>query len=389
MLKRVLITAVLLTLIPAGTVCGQSEAGPQPGAQILADRLGIFSASAEAQHFPQERLGEIAGARDGIFREYRVSMASSRDYGQLRIELFETQSQFAAFGLFSFELSAEPDSGRSIDIGDAAASVGDQIVVWKDRYFYRVLASPGKTSRAGANHAALARALADSLPQPPYAAKSPSLLGSLPIQGQVDSTRRYIIGPEALGVAVPSARNLFPFSGDAEAVTAKYQQTSADAPPLDLVIVEYHTPQLATDAMAHVTGAVQSLPEEQQNGMIVEREGNFIIQAANVTDRDQAQSLVDSIQYPYTVKWLRNPLWPTNDPFRAQKAAQMLLSTFGLLGLLLAAVLVGGGAFGATVFFRRRRQQRQAFSDAGGMLRLDIDPFDSVMLGLPPPRDEG
>ena len=104
----------------------------------------------------------------------------------------------------------------------------------------------------------------------------------------------------------------------------------------------------------------------------------------NAGDRELAERLVNSVQYPYTVKWLRNPLWPTNDPFRTQKAAEMLVSTFGLLGLILMTVLLGGTVFGTTVFLKRRKRQREVFSDAGGMLRLDIEPF---VLALPPKKE--
>jgi len=66
----------------------------------------------------------------------------------------------------------------------------------------------------------------------------------------------------------------------------------------------------------------------------------------------------------------------------------VLLSTFGLLGLILLTVLTGGAVFGTTIFLKRRKRQREVFSDAGGMLRLDIDQFEHAMLGLPPKRSE-
>ena len=156
---------------------------------------------------------------------------------------------------------------------------------------------------------------------------------------------------------------------------------------MKLLIVECHTPQFATDAMERVSNYVASLPEAEQQQIILKRTGNYVIEALNVRNRDFAEGLINSVQYPYTVKWLRNPLWPTNDPFRMEKTANMLLSTFGLLGLILLTVLVVGSVFGATIFLKRRRQQGEVFSDAGGMLRLDIDPFESVLLGLPPKRD--
>jgi hypothetical protein len=170
---------------------------------------------------------------------------------------------------------------------------------------------------------------------------------------------------------------MFGFAGDAEAAMAEYDAAK-------LVIVEYHTPQFAYDAMARVNDYVASLPEDEQNRIIVRREGNYIVEASGVENREAAQTLVDAVKYPYGVKWLRDPRLPSNDPFRIQKAAQMLLSTFTLLGLILLTVLVGGSILGASIFLKRRKQQQEIFSNAGGMLRLEIDPFESRILGLPP-----
>jgi hypothetical protein len=140
--------------------------------------------------------------------------------------------------------------------------------------------------------------------------------------------------------------------------------------------------------MTRATGYLSSLPETEQQQIILKRVGNYIVEAVNVRDRAFGESLISSVQYPYTVKWLRNPLWPTNDPFRVQKAAEMLVSTFGLLGLILGTVLLVGTVFGTTIFLKRRKRQQEVFSDAGGMLRLDIDQLETAMLGLPPAREE-
>jgi hypothetical protein len=127
--------------------------------------------------------------------------------------------------------------------------------------------------------------------------------------------------------------------------------------------------------MARVKAYVESLPTDDQDHIVLRREGNYIVEATNVADREAAGRLVEEVKYPYVVKWLRNPLLPTHDPFQGQKTAQILLSTFGILGLLLTGGLLGGLAVGTAVFIKRRKQQREVFSDAGGMLRLDIEPL--------------
>ena len=55
--------------------------------------------------------------------------------------------------------------------------------------------------------------------------------------------------------------------------------------------------------------------------------------------------------------------------------AGVLVAVIKASGLSLLACLALGGLFGALLFNRRRAQQRrvEAFSDAGGMLRLNID----------------
>src|SRR5262249_39696855 len=127
-------------------------------------------------------------------------------------------------------------------------------------------------------------------------------------------------------------------------------------------------------------------PEEQQ-GLVIKRVGNFIVEAANVEDRDSAEKLVGAIEYPYVVKMLKDPSLPHNDPHHAQKAAQVILSSFAIIGVTGGIAIVCGSLFGTVLFLKRRKRQMQVFSDAGGMLRLQLDPIEDVIL-LPPGKGD-
>jgi len=375
----------------------------EPGGGLFPDRVAGLKAAGEIRRFSFDNLNDLVGDKAALYREYLVAAAASRDYAGARLDVFQTQNKFAALGLFLFTTAPAGARAATLSIGDGAAALPAGVVFWKGRYFVRVANPSGQPEPSKvALYTALARNVAASIAPDPWSATAPPLLESLPAQGLASASRRYFLGPESLNTCVDHGRDMFGFAGDAEAVMGEYQEPQAAgaaaasspagssamaAPAVKLVIVEYHTPQFAYDAMGRVASYIESLPEAEQNRIIVKREGNYIVEASGVAKREFAEALVNSVQYPYTVKWLRDPLLPTNDPFRVQKAAQMLVSTFGLLGLILGSVLVGGAAFGATIFLKRRKRQREAFSDAGGMLRLDIDPVETAMLGLPPAQE--
>jgi len=427
--KKVTLLTIILALISPLAIHAQditaaqkpesgSQVAPNPPASVLPPSLGGFQTTSDVKEFRTDNLRELAADMEQVFREYRVIAAASRDYGHVKAEVFQTQNQFAAFGLFSFVAGATKNQPEMQPLGSESVRVGNGIVFWKGNVFVRLQDTTTKFStenlgvrRSWASGEGLARAISDAIVTPNASVKYPTLLDSLPAASKLPGSEQYFLGPESLNADVAHSREMFDFVGETEAVTADYKQSAAsigsqgnpipdqavsnsqrskepstapDSLPLTLVIVECHTPEFATDELARVTGYVTSLTENEQQQIVFKRTGNYIIAAVNVRDREFAEGLINSIQYPYTVKWLRNPLWPTNDPFRTQKAAQMLLSTFGLLGLIILTVILGGSIFGASVFLKRRKQQREVFSDAGGMLRLDIEPF---VLALPPKRD--
>jgi hypothetical protein len=375
---------------------------PRPLAELLPDKLAGVKATGEVRQFTADNLAELVGDEATFYREYYVTRAASRQYGPIRIDVFESSHPFGAFGLVTFYGSPAHPLVKTTMEGTARGNYFVRVITANGelRGLYSLTAKPPDTSVFKPYRAVIEK-LTPIKPD-----ERPVILRSLPEASRASSYAGYYLGPESLNTAVAGTRDLYAFNGDAEAVVAEYKinkptdtndpttkpatkQTAAAPPvePMKLVIVEYHTPQFAYDAINRANEYVNSLPEAEQQRIIIKREGNYIVEAVNFNDRNAAQAIVDAVQYPYGVQWLHHPSIPSPDPFRVQKAAQMLVSTFGLLGILLGTVLVCGSIFGTTMFLKRRKRMQAAFSDAGQMLRLELNPFEKAILGLPPKRE--
>jgi hypothetical protein len=341
--------------------------------QVLPDNLGRRKATGEIKQYSPDALEGLVGPKAGIYREYRALLAASRVYGAFRVDVFQCQTRSGAFGLFSYSSGDGVATGAAESRLADAAFVGNGAVLWGGSVFVRIgpAAEQGPVNRAELSQFVTAMSgLIGSGSNPP---KTPTLIESLPQEGGHPPKARYFLGPQSLSDYLPHGSDMFGFAGDAEAVLASYKERAHDAGPLKLLIVEYHTPQFAHDAMERAAALVSSLPPDDQSKIVLKRIGNYIVEANDVIDRDFADHLVDSVKYPYTVKLFQVPFHRKEDPHAGQKAAMIILSSFRIVGLALASAFMGGGIVGTIIFLRRRKQQREVFSDAGGMLRLDLE----------------
>jgi len=156
------------------------------------------------------------------------------------------------------------------------------------------------------------------------------------------------------------------FAGGTEAVTAVYPQGR-------LVIIEYTNPQSSIEADTKVQQFIGST----QPGFVYRRIGNYNAFVFGPTDAVAAGELLDRVQYQKTVQWLGG------DPYILKKLERYMVTTskdimistvlvivFGLAVSVLAGIVAG------FIFFRirdQRRAGRAAFSDAGGLTRLNLD----------------
>ena len=147
--------------------------------------------------------------------------------------------------------------------------------------------------------------------------------------------------------------------------------------PSKVLIVEFNTPQLATENDQRIIARIQELWKLGQPAPTAYRRvGNYSVFVFDAPDEQSAKQLIDQVKYEQVVSWLgENP----NILKEAQR--RYVDTTLGVLvtvlkasGYALITCLGMGGLIGGLLFSYRRSQQKAvAYSDAGGMLRLNLD----------------
>ena len=159
--------------------------------------------------------------------------------------------------------------------------------------------------------------------------------------------------------------------GDADAAFATYA-------PSKVLIIEFHTPQLAADNDRRIIARIQELWKLGQPAPTAYRRvGNYSVFVFDAPDEQTAKQLIDEVKYEQVVQWLGD-----NPNILKEAEKRYVNTTLGVLVAVLKAsgyaallCLGVGGLIGGLLFSYRRAQQKDetAFSDAGGMLRLNLD----------------
>lgn len=300
--------------------------------------------------------------------------AASRQYGAVRISVFEMADESVAYALLRF---LRPEGAERVDLGDDAwASSGKTLV--RQGAFTAVLSGGSSETRA-----ADAASLVERIGRRPLKTQ---LVRQLPDTRLVESTERYAPSFEALRRLRPDLQSdVYRFgAGGADAVFADYEQPGAA--PMHLLIVDYQTPQLAADAERGMTAYYESLSPEVKEHRIFKRVGNFLVEATDVTDRAAAEAVLASVKYDVAIKMLKGDDTEAIRNFteEARKAALVFINSFAIVGLSFLVAIASGLVVGAVVFTRRRRASANRFSDAGGMVHLELEPPQ-----LPPGKSAG
>ena len=373
--RRLLTAASLLLALPLAALC--ADAGE--AAKLLPNSVG----GARAQGAARQPAG-----KDSEFvrpEEFGPVSVASRSYGlpggeRFAVRLVKTSSPSAAYSLFT-ALSKRPpfDSAsgavRLQQTGMASLASGPRLIFTKGAAVVIV-----EGERESGVLADFARSLAQTVEA--EANEIPPLVLHLPEWETAHSRSLYAVTPAALLDAVQDqpALEAVSFGAGTEAVTADYGAAGR------LVIVEYATPQVAFESDARIKQRVAELAAAGRSvPSVYKRAGNYSVFVFGAADGAAAERLAGQVKYEKDVRWLGDNPYAYERHNRAWLAmsTSIIVNTVVASGLAILLCLGVGGFFGALIFRRRRAQAAltQSYSDAGGMMRLDLDEHAARLLG--------
>lgn len=352
------IVLLFCLIIGAGSVTSQ----PNQVAKFKQSGRSIPSAALKAEGFLNAGLDPV-GAEE---TEYVASNGV-----RVMVDTVRFRQDAEAYELLSRVAAATRGTDPTVEIrpeyGTAGFATGDQIAFFRGTSFVRI--RNFKNNDASLN--AFARDLSEGVDK--GEGDIPVLIKHLPAPEEAQKNAIYLntfadLNPLGLQQPVLSA---IESGGNADAVLAAYG-------PSKMLIVEFNTPQLATENDKRIIARIHELWKLGQPAPTAYRRvGNYSVFVFDAPDEQTAKQLIDQVKYEQVVQWLGD------NPYLYKEAEERYINT--TLGVLVAVLkasgyaLVGclgiGGLIGGLLFTYRRAQQKgvTAFSDAGGMLRLNLD----------------
>jgi hypothetical protein len=216
----------------------------------------------------------------------------------------------------------------------------------------------------------------------------PSLPLHLPEADRIAGSDKYIVGPVALSRLknFSDLKDAIGFGAGVEVATADYRSGGGQ---MNLIIVEYYTPQTASDGQGRIQAHFNALPQPEKDRLILKRIGNYVVAMSNIQDMPAAQNIVDQIKYEKNIYWAGRkftdiPLeFRPPDPLAVEdtvRTVRVLVRSFYWTGIMILSGLLLGFLAGVLLFQWKRYRRRKLglddlFSDAGGTLRLNLDDY--------------
>lgn len=321
------------------------------GLFVAALLMGV-SASSRAQGILPQQFGKWAhGSCPGwkgklVFADTPVSKESNRKAvddefycnGNAGITAiaYEFNDPTGAYEFYTSELK----------VGMNATTVGGASAVDKERFLtllgnYVVSVEPPRPISDADLLLLLKPIKTKSMSTPP-----PPIRAFLPIEGMIQGTQRYAMGPAGFQAAL-AALHLEKYSAleaeagfrvGAEAMMASYLARGGKTQTL--LLLEYATPQLAEQHLRHIQPVLSASPELAST--TVERKGSLLSVVLSPASEALAADLRNQINYETQVTWNEGSHTLTDPPW-VSVLKNIFLGTFAFCGLALVLGLAFGG----------------------------------------------
>lgn len=264
-------------------------------------------------------------AYPGVLNEYGFTDAETATFTRadgrtLTIKAARFKDATGASGAFTFYRQPEMNTEK---IGTKAASANERVLFFRDNVLVEA-----KFDRLTAMSAAELRELAAALPEVKGpASQLPSLWAYLPKEHAQENTAKYLLGPQALAaLRLPLSIDAVGFNFDPEILTETYSTSDG---PLTMILVQYPTPQIATERLKVFQSSAASLP--------MRRTGPIIIVESGATGNSEAKDLLNAVNYEAEITWNE-----ATSVAKKDNVGNLLVAVFGLIGILLLIGLVFG-----------------------------------------------
>ncbi len=355
--------AGFVLLLAFGLGAGQSVI-LNPAARLFPERLADFRAAGPAA----VTKADLAAGSTSAFTSTAARAYVSKDGQKFWLTVMTAPSNSSAYAQLTKQRQLAGKADRA-NVGTAGFQVGDRLLFVKGTSLVTV--SPDEANQnKGQSPLDIAKAFAGTLDQ--GEGDIPVLIKHLPNWESVLENVVYAVDEDGLNSALGNRPVLdaLRFHGGAEAAVADYNGSK-------MLLVEFNTPQIATDNDQRIAAKLQELRDQGQALPAYRRVGNYGVFVFDAPSQEAANQLIDQVKYQQMVQWLGE------NPYRYDQAVREFAdTTLGVFvnvvkasGLVILGSLAVGGFLGAFLFTRRRNQQRaqEAYSDAGGMLRLNLD----------------
>ena len=345
---------------------------PVPAPPLLPENFGGWQLSARDQTVSDPKVADPAEApllqEDGFIN---LDSATYEQNGRhLKIKALRFHDATGALGAFLYYRQPQMNDES---IGDLASSNNEHVIFYRANILVQAV-----FDKQTAMSAAQLRELATMFPTAIGSdAKAPDLPGYLSHKGQIANSTRYAQGPVGLEkIGAPVSAQLVDFAAGAEVALSKYQSDPGDA---TVTLIEYPTPQLATEHLKRIDDAHKMANAQQNpNGpalinleqIYTRRTGPIVVVVSGLVTPNAVGKLLHSVNYDADVMW--NERWAFN---KKDNLGYLILNTFALAAVLMVLALVFGVGFGFLRVFANRMFPKHVRSAAEGpeFISLHLD----------------